>query len=492
MLRCPTARARWVATLAACALVAALAALPARPAGAAEEGSRAKRRAVESIDARRGDLVRLSQEIWAYAETALRETRSAKALADYAERQGFKVERGVAGMPTAFVATYGGGRPIIGILGEYDALPGISQKAAPVREPLEPGAAGHGCGHNLFGAGSLGAALAIKERIAAGDLKGTVRFYGTPAEESLDGKVFMVRDGLFKDLDVCLAWHPGDRTEASLDSSQAMVDLRIDFRGRTAHAAADPWNGRSALDGLEAFTHGINLLREHVRPSVRLHYVIEDGGDVPNVIPDRTRLRLWVRDTTRKGVDTVLERVRDIGRGSGLIAGVETGIQVQSGVYELLVLRAGAELLHANLAWLGPLSYTDEEQAFARLLQKNSGVEEKGVDGSIQPFKDPKPDPPGGSTDVGDVSWVVPTLHLSVTTAPWEIPWHAWPAVASSGTSIGHKGMIHAAKVLAATAVDLIEKPDLLARIRAEFADRTKGQVYRPYIPEGPPPLPAR
>jgi aminobenzoyl-glutamate utilization protein B len=477
--------------------LAALAALLLPPAAAvaapgAGDASPAKRRAVDAVEAHRDDLVRLSRDIWAYAETALRETRSAKALADHAERRGFKVRRGVSGMPTAFVATYGSGRPILGILGEYDALPGISQKAIPEQEPLEAGAAGHGCGHNLFGVASLGAAVAIKERIAAGELKGTVRFYGTPAEESLDGKVYMARDGLFDDLDVCLAWHPADRTEASLDSSQAMVDLRLDFKGRTAHAAADPWNGRSALDGLEAFTHGINLLREHVRPSVRLHYVIEDGGDVPNVIPDRTRLRLWVRDTTRKGVDDVLERVRGIAAGSGQIAGVESRLSVVSGVYELLVLREGARLLHSNLSWLGPIDYTDDEQAFARRMQKNARVEEKGIDGSVQPFKDPKPDPPGGSTDVGDVSWIVPTLHLSVTTTPWEVPWHAWPVVASSGMSIGQKGMIHAARTLVATAVDLFERPELLQAIRAEFAEKTKGHVYKPFVAGGPPPVPAR
>jgi aminobenzoyl-glutamate utilization protein B len=483
-------RSRRLSPLLSIGLLLFVAPAPAGPARAAE--SRSKKRALESIEARRDDLVRLSREIWGYAEVALREARSAEALAGYAEKSGFRVERGVAKMPTAFVATYGEGRPILGILGEYDALPGISQKAVPHQEPLEPGAAGHGCGHNLFGAASLGAAIAIKERIESGDLKGTIRFYGTPAEESLDGKVFMAREGLFNDLDVCLAWHPGDRTEADIDSSQAMVDLRVDFSGRTAHAAYDPWNGRSALDGLEAFTHGVNLLREHVKPSVRLHYVIEDGGDVPNVIPDRTRLRLWVRDSTRAGVDAVMERVREISRGASLVAGVESKIELQSGVYELLVNREGAKLLHANLTRLGPIEYTEEELKFARALQKSSGVAEKGVDGSIQPLREPKSDPPGGSTDVGDVSWIVPTLHATVTTAPWEVPWHSWPAVASHGMSIGHKGMIQAAKALAATMVDLYEDAGVREKIRAEFGEKTRGHVYRPLSADGPPPIPAR
>lgn len=454
--------------------------------------SRVRQKALESVEAQRADLVRLSEQIWAWAETALREARSAAAVADYAERHGFRVERGVAGMPTAFIATFGEGRPIVGILGEYDALPGISQKAQPTQEALEPGGAGHGCGHNLFGPASLGAALAIKERIAAGDLKGTIRFYGTPAEEALGGKIYMARAGLFQDLDVALAWHPADRTEADVDSSQAMVELVADFHGRSAHAAADPWNGRSALDGLEAFTHGINMLREHVKPSVRMHYVIQEGGKVPNVIPDSARLLIWLRDSKRTGVDVVLDRVRQIAQGAGQIAGVEAKLTVQSGTYEMLVNTEGAKLLHANLTSLGPIRYTEAEQEFARTLQRNSGVEEKGIDGSIQPFRDPKPDPPGGSTDVADVSWIVPTLHISVTTTPWEVPWHSWPTVASVGMSIGQKGMMQAAKALALTMVDLYEKPALREKIRAEFAEKTRGHVYKAYLKEGPPPIPAR
>jgi aminobenzoyl-glutamate utilization protein B len=459
--------------------------------GAPAAESRARQKVLDSVEAQRADLVRLSEQIWGWAETALRETRSAAAVAEYAERHGFKVERGVAGMPTAFVATFGAGRPIIGVLGEYDALPGISQKAQPTREPLQPGAGGHGCGHNLFGPASLGAAIAVKDRIAAGDLKGTVRFYGTPAEEALGGKIYMAREGLFDDLDIALAWHPADRTAADVDSSQAMVDLLAEFRGVSAHAAADPWNGRSALDGIEAFTHGINLLREHVRPSVRMHYVIQDGGQVPNVIPDYARLQLWVRDSKRAGVDQVLERVRGIARGAGEIAGVEATLTIQGGTYEILVSMEGARLLHANLTRLGPIQYTEAEQAFARDLQRNSGVEQKGIDGSIQPLKDPKPDPPGGSTDVGDVSWIVPTLHLSVTTTPWEVPWHSWPTVASVGMSIGQKGMMQAAKALALTMVDLYEKPDLRGKIRDEFAGKTRGQKYKAAIPDGPPPIPS-
>jgi aminobenzoyl-glutamate utilization protein B len=449
-----------------------------------------KEEAVAGVEKQQAALVQLSDEIWTFAETALREARSAEALANYAEKNGFTVERGVAGMPTAFVASYGSGHPIIGMLGEYDALPGISQKAQPTKEALVPGAPGHGCGHNLFGTASLGASVAIKNLIAAGKLRGTIRFYGSPAEEAVGGKVYMAREGLFKDLDVCLAWHPNDDTEAGTDSSQALVDFIVEFKGKTAHAAYDPWNGRSALHGVEAFVNGINMLRENVKPTVRIHYTIVKGGDVPNVVPDYAKVWCWVRDSTRSGVEQVLERVRQIAAGAALIAGVESRMTIQAGDYETLVNMAGQKVLQANLEWLGPVPFTEGEQEFARAIQRAVGVEPKGLDGNVRPMKPPRPDPPGGSTDVGDVSWIVPTLQFVVTTAPKDAPWHAWPVVACGGMSIGHKGMLYAAKTLAATAVDLIESPETLASIRAEFKEKTKGFVYKPYIPDGPPPVP--
>jgi aminobenzoyl-glutamate utilization protein B len=449
-----------------------------------------KEEAVASIDNHKAELTNLSDQIWGFAETALRETRSSKLLADYAEKQGFEVKRGVAGMPTAFVASYGQGRPIIGILGEYDALPGISQKAQPVKEALQAGSPGHGCGHNLFGAASLGAAVAIKELIAAGKLKGTIRFYGTPAEESVGGKIYMARDGLFNDLDVCLAWHPDDKIRADVDSTQAIVDFIVEFKGKAAHAAADPWNGRSAVAGLEFFTTGLNRMREFVRPSVRMHYVIQKGGDVPNVVPEYAKVWCWLRDSKRAGVDELLSRVRKIAEGAALMAGVESKLTVQSGDYELLVNMTGAKLIHANMTWLGPIQYTPEEQEFAKAIQRTTGVEAKGLNGSVQPMLPPKTDPDGGSTDVGDVSWLVPTLHLSVTTAAENAPWHAWPVVACGGMSIGHKGLAYAAKALAATMVDLFEDSKTREAVQAEFREKNKGEVYKPYIPDGPPPVP--
>jgi aminobenzoyl-glutamate utilization protein B len=449
-----------------------------------------KEEAVASIEKHKAELISLSDQIWGFAETALRETRSSKVLADYAEKQGFQVKRGVAGMPTAFVASYGQGRPIIGILGEYDALPGISQKAQPVKEALEAGSAGHGCGHNLFGAASLGAAVAIKELIAGGKLKGTIRFYGTPAEEAIGGKIYMARDGLFKDLDVCMAWHPEDKIRADVDSSQAIVDFIVEFKGKAAHAAADPWNGRSAVAALEFFTTGINRMREFVKPTVRMHYVIQKGGDVPNVVPEYARVWCWLRDSKRTGVEELLSRARKIAEGAALMAGVESKLTVQSGGYEMLANLTGAKLIHANMTWLGPIQYTAEEQEFAKAIQRATDVEPKGLNGAVQPLEPPKKDPEGGSTDVGDVSWIVPTLHLSVTTAPEGAPWHAWPVVACGGMSIGHKGLAYAAKALAATMVDLFEDEKTREAIQAEFKEKSKGEVYKPYVPEGPPPVP--
>ena len=447
-----------------------------------------KQAASSGVEARSKDLIALSDQIWGFAETALRETRSSKALADYAEAQGLKVERGVAGMPTAFVATYGQGRPIIGILGEYDALPGISQKAQPTMEPLVAGAPGHGCGHNLFGSASLGAALALKDLIAAGKLKGTIRYYGTPAEESIGGKVYMARAGLFADLDAALAWHPGDKTRADMVSTQALVDFSVRFTGRTAHAAADPWNGRSAVDGLEAFTHGLNMLREHVKPTVRMHYTILKGGDVPNVIPAEALIRVWARDTSRDGVEVVMTRLRQIAEGAAQIAGVKADLKVDAGDWEVLVNTQGARLLDANMRWLGPPQFTAAEQEFAKAIQRATGVAETGLDTEIKALEGQAFE--GGSTDVGDVSWLVPTLHVTITTAPSKAPWHAWPVVACGGMSIGHKGMMYAGRTLAATMVDLFADAKALASVREEFAKQTAGVTYKPYIPEGPPPIP--
>ncbi len=448
----------------------------------------ARAAALQSIDRHTAELIKLSDQVWAFAETALRETRSAKVLADYAQKQGFKVERGVSQMPTAFVATYGSGKPVIGIMGEYDALPGISQKASPVKEALAEGAAGHGCGHNLFGAASLGAALAIKEQIQAGKLKGTIKFFGTPAEEDIGGKVYMARDGLFDDVDVMLAWHPGEESQADTTSSQAMVSLSVEFFGKAAHAAGDPWNGRSAVDALELFTHGVNMMREHIKPTSRMHYVIQKGGDVPNVVPEYARVWLWLRDWKRSEVDDLLARARKLAEGAAVMTETRSKLTVLGGSWEMLVNMPGERLLDRNLRALGPIQYTAEEQGFARAIQKASNVPEAGMDSTIKPLDGQEAE--GGSTDVGDVSWVVPTLHVTVATAPKDAPWHAWPVVATGGMSIGHKGLVQAAKTLAGSMVELYEQPPLIEEIRADFKRQKGDVVFKPYIPDGPPPVP--
>ncbi len=449
-----------------------------------------KQAAVASVAAHEADLIKLSDKVWSYAETALKEYQSSKLLADYAEHQGFTVERGVAGMPTAFIASYGSGKPIIGVLGEFDALPGISQKALPAKEALHEGAPGHGCGHNLLGVGGLGAAIAVKELIEAGKLTGTIRFYGTPAEESVGGKVYMARDGLFNDLDVCLDWHPSQETKANVQSSKALIDFNVEFFGKTAHASADPWNGRSAADAAELFVVGVNTLREHIKPSVRIHYITKYAGDVPNVVPEYAKVWIWIRDAKREGVDEVYKRVQDIARGAGLMAGVEAKVTLNGGDFEVLVNRTGGKVMDNNLRLLGPITYTEEEIAFAKSIQRATNRPEIGLDGEVKPFEETRDSPNGASTDVGDVSWVVPEIRLGVTTSAKGTPWHAWPVVACGGTSIGHKGMLYAAKALALTMIDLFQNEQLRQDIRAEFNQRKGNYVYKPYIPDGPPPIP--
>ncbi|MDJ0645203.1 MAG: amidohydrolase [Flavobacteriaceae bacterium] len=445
-----------------------------------------------SVENHKEDLIKISDEIWSSAELAFEEYKSSKLLADYAEKNGFNVERGVAGMPTAFVASYGSGKPVISVLGEFDALPGISQKAQPTKEPFAEGAGGHGCGHNLFGAGSLGAAIAIKELIEQGRLKGTVKFFGTPSEEKFFGKIWMVKEGLWNDVDINISWHPSAKTEADVQSSLALVDFKVEFFGQAAHAAGDPWNGRSASDALELYTAGINYYREHVKPTVRMHYHIQDGGQVVNVVPDYSKLWVRVRDTKREGMMPVYERVMKMAEGAAIMANVDYKISLISGIYEVLVNRAGGEIMQQNLELLGPLNYTDEETAFGKKIQEVTGKKQVGMDGTIKPLEATKENPGGGSTDVGDVSWNVPNINLRVTTAPKDTPWHSWAVVACGGMSIGHKGMVYASKAMAMTMTDLFENPKLIAKVKDEYNERKGDAVYKAIVPDGPPPIPAR
>ena len=455
----------------------------------AQHSNKLKQSAIDFVEGNYSDLTSLSDKIWAFEEEAFQETQSAAALMDYAKKQGFKVKSGVGEMPTAFIAEYGSGSPVIGILGEFDALPGLSQKTVPHKDPLNAGAPGHGCGHNLFGVASLGAASAIKGMIERGELSGTIRFYGTPAEEKYFGKLWMIRAGAFDDVDVVLDWHPSGETKTSVQKGLALVDFRVEYYGQAAHASGDPWNGRSASDAVELYTTGINYFREHVEPTVRIHYHIEDAGKVVNVVPDYASIWTRVRDTRREGMVEVWKHMEDIAKGAALMTKTDYKISLISGVHEVLVNRVGAEAMQKNLEYLGAIDYTEEEHTFAKGIQKATGKEEIGIVSVIEPLEETLEHPRGGSSDVGDVSWVVPVIRLGATTAPKGTPWHSWAVVACGGMSIGHKGMAYAAKSLSMTAVDLFQQPEFVDKVKAEFKEKKGDYIYKALIPEGPPPL---
>lgn len=448
-----------------------------------------KEAVIQSIEEQFDDLRDLSDRIWSYEEIAFQEFKSSEDLAKYAESKGFKVTKGIGEIPTAFTAEYGSGSPVIGILGEFDALPGLSQKTVPTKEPLNEGGAGHGCGHNLFGVASMGAATAIKEQIENGTLKGTVRFYGCPAEEKFFGKLWMIRSGAFDDVDVVMDWHPSSETKVGVQSGLALVDFMVEYYGQAAHASGDPWNGRDASDALELYTTGINYYREHVLPSVRIHYDIQNAGEVVNVVPDYSRIWTRVRDTKRDGMVNVWKQVEKIAEGAALMANVDYKITLISGIHEVLVNRTGAARLQQNLETLGPIIYTEEEQNFAKGIQRAVEKPEIGIVSEINPMEETLEHPRGGSTDVGDVSYVVPVIRLRATTAPNGTPWHSWAVTACGGMSIGHKGMAYAAKALSMTMVDLFQDEQLRKDVKAEFAERKGDYIYEPIIPDGPPPL---
>jgi len=448
-----------------------------------------KKDLLNSIEEKTLELTSLSDKIWEAAEVAFREDKSAEYLIEYAEANGLTIERGLAGMPTAFTASYGEGKPVIGIIGEFDALPGLSQTTAPYRDELIEGGAGHGCGHNLFGTASLGAAIAIKELIEKGSIEGTVKFFGTPAEEKFFGKLWMIREGVFDDVDICMDWHPADKTEANVQPSLALVDFMVEFTGQSAHASMDPWNARAANDALELYTSGINAYREHVKPSVRMHYHIQDAGQVVNVVPDYSRIWVRVRDITKEGLQPVYDHVRKMAGGAAIMANVEHKVSLISGIHDLLPNRTGGAALQKNLEALGDIQYTQEEIDFALEMQRNNGKPEIGIDGKIKSLRETLKSPGGGSTDVGDVSYNVPVVSLNATTAPKGVPWHSWSVVASSGMSIGHKGMLYAAKALGMTMVDIFKDSRLRDDIKKEFDERIGEYEYDPFLDPGPPPI---
>jgi len=442
-----------------------------------------KKEAFSWLDTNMAELAKINEKIWSYAEVAMEEYESAELLASYLEKKGFKVTRGVASMPTAFVAVYGSGEPVIGILAEYDALPGLSQKPVPSKQPVEEGKPGHGCGHNIFGTASTAAAVAMKEVMEKQKLSGTIKLFGCPAEETVVGKVFMARDGVFDGLSCCIQWHPSSVNGVSLGSSNALNQFEVEFFGKTAHAAGDPWHARSALDAIELTNIGLNYLREHLKPTARIHYVILDGGGAPNVVPDYARAWYYVRDINRESAEKDYERVLKIIEGAAKMTETIYKIRFISGVHEMLSNRPGNEIVYSNLLLVGPPQFTEEEQAYAKEIQKNLGIEEKGLKKEIEPFKLPRRSWGGGSTDVAEVSWLTPTTSLGVAFKPEGTPGHHWAAVACGGMSIGHKAMITAAKVMAASGIDFLTNPGIIKKMRAEWMERKEGKEYKSPLP---------
>ena len=446
---------------------------------AAVNAQEAKKQAFEWVDSNAARLVELSDAVWGFAEIALQETQSAALLADALEGYGFDVERGVAGLPTAFTARWGSGAPVIGILGEYDALPSLSQEAGLTeKKPIVKGGPGHGCGHNLFGVASLGAAVAAKEVMEAEGLPGTIIFYGCPAEETVEGKTVMAKAGLFDELDAAVSWHPSSENGVSLNSSLALNSFKVRFHGHAAHSAGDPWNGRSALDAVELMNYGVNMMREHVTPTTRIHYVITKGGSAPNVVPDDAEVWYYVRALDRKEVEQYYGRMLKIAEAAAMATETECEIELITGVHNMLVNKAIAEANYRNLELVGAPEFSEEEQEFAKTLQGLFDSVQEGLNEELEPFEE-QPYLGGGSTDVAEVSWICPLAQLGTTCCPDGVPWHSWVVVTCSGSSIGHKGMLVATKVLSASLIDLLTDADLLQRAKEEFEKATEGYEYK-------------
>ena len=449
---------------------------------------KSKKETIKAIDARQEGYAAIAKQIWGYAEVGFQETRSSALLQETLAKAGFKVEKGVAGMPTAFIASYGQGKPIIAILGEFDALPGLAQEAVPVKKPIEGQGAGHACGHHLFGTASAAAAIAAKDWLAANKRQGTIRFYGTPAEEGGSGKVYMVREGLFQDVDAVINWHPGAGNSASPGTSLANKTGKFRFYGVAAHAAAAPFRGRSALDAVEAMDAMVNMMREHVTPETRIHYVITRGGEAPNVVPAFAEVYYYVRHPSRDEVKDVWERIVNAAKGAALGTDTKVEVEITGGVHDLLPNETLARAMYANLKEVGGYAMTDEEKAFGAEVQKTFTGKVPPLS-STQDIAEYQLRAGTASTDVGDVSWVVPTVGMSAATWVPGTAAHSWQAVAAGGTSIGIKGMMMAAKSMALTAIDLYTNPALLEGAWKEFKGKTEGFTYEALIGDRPPAL---
>ncbi|MDI9472028.1 MAG: amidohydrolase [Tissierellia bacterium] len=430
----------------------------------------------------------VSKQIWNMAETAFCEAGSSKLLMRLLEEEGFTIERYEA-IPTAFRAVYGTGFPVIGLLAEYDALPGLSQKVSTQKEPAEEDAPGHGCGHNLMAGACLAAALALKEAMESED-EYTIVFYGCPAEEILVGKGFMAREGAFRELDVAVSWHPGKENTVLGTTMTALEAGEFHFRGKTAHAAADPYNGRSALDAVEIMDIGANYLREHVTADVRIHYQITGGGGAPNIVPDKASVLYFTRANNRTHLLETFERVKKCAEGASVMTETDYELRSRGGCYEVLVNETLVHLMNEAMEEAQPPVYTQEELEFAEALNRTSASYEKaskqedyesiitGVQGVVR-------SPVGGSTDVGDVSYIVPLVmfmsasHNSLSTG------HSWHITATSGHTIGQKGMLYATRSIVRFVEKLLLNPQVLEKAKTEFEESTKDHLYRcPIAPE--------
>ena len=442
------------------------------------------------IDKNKERFSEVALDIWEFAEMGYLETKSSELLASELQKEGFKITKNVANIPTAFIAEYGSGGPIIGILGEFDALPGLAQSNSPFKEEVnnETGA-GHACGHNLFGAASAWAAVTIKEWLENNNVAGTVRFYGTPAEEGGSGKVYMVREGLFNDVDIVLHWHPDDTNSANSRSSNSNKSARFTFKGISSHAAGAPEQGRSALDGVESMNMMVNLLREHIPQESRIHYVITKGGLAPNVVPDLAEVYYYVRHPQMHMVEELFNRVVKTAEGAAIGTDTKMTYEVMHGNYSLLPNEVIQKIMHKNLLKFGGIKYSIAENEYASKIYKTL-VKPSLEIGSQEFINDYKISHSYGSTDVGDVSWVVPTA--GVRTATW-VPGtaaHSWQAVAAGGTSIGIKGAELAAKTISATAIEIFNNPYLISDAKKELQERVGEDFqYKALLGDRKPPL---
>lgn len=445
---------------------------------------------VRHLDSIQPELISVNQDIWEYAELGLQEHRSAARLINVLKKAGFRIKEGVSDMPTAFVAEYGSGKPVLGILAEYDALPDLSQQATPDRKSVSGRTAGHGCGHSALGTAAVGAAIAVQSVYDKSAFKGTIRVYGTPAEETVIGKVYMTLDGQFNDLDACLHWHPGSKNRIQFQSSKALISAKFTFSGLPAHASGSPEKGRSALDAVELMNVGVNYMREHIKESSRMHYVITNGGGQPNVVPATAQVWYFVRANAHEDAEYQYDWVCDIAEAAAKMTRTKVAVQVDTDCHEIIANQPLSKVLERNFKRVGPPQFSDADRTFAKQLQEplrsDFGLKEsKPLEEKLEDLPEKPYSPDGGSTDVGDISWHVPTGGLSTACFAAGSPGHSWQNVAAIGSPIGHKGMMVAAKVLALSLADLLHDEKALAEAKTDFQDRMKERRYTTRIPKG-------